>query len=129
MRPVMNSRLPLAVASIAVLALLLPACSSDDATDGTASTTTAAPSTTTIVEIESEEAMPIDIDVSDQVIAPDPEAPPDEFAVGESTPRDPKGRPYLSPGDEGDDVAALQRRLIELGYAVEDSGVYDDETL
>lgn len=129
MRPVMNSRFPLAVASIAVLAIMLPACSGDDAADDTSSTTTAAPTTTTIVEIESEEATPVEIDVSDQVIAPDPEAPPDEFAVGESTPRDPKGRPYLSPGDEGDDVAAMQRRLIELGYAVEDSGVYDDATL
>lgn len=122
----LNPRVPLVVAAITVVAILLSSCSGDDTSEGT---TTVLPTTTTIVEIESDEATPVEIDVAEEVIPTDPEAPPDDFAVGESTPTDPRGRPYLHPGDEGDDVAALQRRLIDLGYPVEDSGVFDDATL
>lgn len=121
---------------------LLGACSgggNDGGADDTTSSSTTAPSgastsTTTpevpeVIDIVSPEVDDIEIDAPDTVIPPDPTAPPDEFALGSETPLDPLGRPYLQQGDEGDDVAAMQRRLIKLGYRVDDSGVFDDATL
>ena len=108
------------------LAVLVASSCSQDATSGGGS---GSPASANAGEISSAEATPVDINVSDAVIPPDPQAPADEFAIGKATPKDPKGRPFLEQGDEGDDVAALQTRLIALGYALDDSGVYDDATL
>ena len=118
-------------APVVGLSLLLMGCAKDD----TATSDTATPTTVveaglaSVTEITSPDAAPTTIDAPDDVVPPEPTAPPDEFAVGKDTPKDPKGRPFLSPGDEGDDVVALQRRLIDLGGGVDDSGVYDDATL
>lgn len=120
-----SSRLRRFLSVSLALVVVLSSCSGDDASESADTTTT----TTTIVEIESDEATPVEIEVDEAVFPDDPEAPEDDFAIGEATPTDPKGRPYLHPGDEGDDVAAMQRRLLDLGYPVEDSGVYDDATL
>jgi len=60
-------------------------------------------------------------------------APPlaEDLAAGPAGPRDPKGRPFLSPGDTSAAVSQLQRRLADLGVvaAAEPSGTYDDATL
>jgi len=116
------------------LSLLLTGCAKDDSAATTSSSVAVSTSAVTadlasVTEITSPDAVPVTIDAPDNVVPPEPTAPPDEFAVGKDTPKDPLGRPFLSPGDEGDDVVALQRRLIDLGGAVDDSGVYDDATL
>ncbi|MFM7068028.1 MAG: L,D-transpeptidase family protein [Actinomycetes bacterium] len=118
-----------------LVAALLAGCSSGEQAANTTTTTMLLGSVDPSVqmasggEITSPEATPVEIDAPDNVIPPEPTAPADEFAVGKETPRDPKVRPFLSPGDEGDDVVALQRRLIALSQRVDDSGLYDDATL
>ncbi|MFM7063256.1 MAG: peptidoglycan-binding domain-containing protein, partial [Actinomycetes bacterium] len=124
-RHVLTLTVPLLGAS-----LLLAACAAQDASTPTTTASTApVPAELVVTEVTSPEAAPTTIDAPDAVVPPEPTAPPDEFAIGKETPTDPKGRPFLSPGDEGDDVVALQRRLIDLGGGVDDSGVYDDATL
>ena len=114
--------------ALALAGSVVSSCS-QDGSSGAESASTASTASASSGEIDSAEATPVDINVSDAVIPPDPQAPADEFAVGNATPRDPKGRPFLEQGDEGDDVAAMQARLIALGYALDDSGVFDDATL
>ena len=46
------------------------------------------------------------------------EAEGHDLALGDDTPKDPKGRHYLHQGDTGADVGTLQRRLIELGAPI-----------
>ncbi len=57
--------------------------------------------------------------------------PWDELAragVGHFVAPAPLGDAGLAPGDGGEDVAALQRRLAAYGYAIAATGVYDDDT-
>lgn len=131
---VMRRHLLTLAAPVVGLSLLLSGCAKDDSaatttTSSEVATTAATADLASVTEITSPDAVPTTIDAPDNVVPPEPTAPPDEFAVGKDTPKDPKGRPFLSPGDEGDDVVAMQRRLIDLGGAVDDSGVYDDATL
>ena len=108
---------------------VLAGCSSTSTSSAPSTTAAPAVAELAVTEVTSPEAVPTTIDAPDAVVPPEPTAPPDEFALGKETPTDPRGRPFLSPGDEGDDVVALQRRLIELGGGVDDSGAYDDATL
>ncbi len=52
-----------------------------------------------------------------------------DLAVGDNTPKDPKGRFFLHHGDSGPDVDALQARLIDLGAPIEKDDVFGDHTL
>jgi len=110
---------------LALSLLLISSCSGTDS----ATPTVPKGDAVSVTEITSPEVDPETEDTPESVVPEVPEAPEDEFVLGDETPRDPKGRPFLSQGDEGDDVVAMQRRLIELGSRVDDSGIYDDATL
>ncbi len=98
--------------ALAALTMVLVGCG--DANDDTAQNS--APSETAQL-IESEDAGTGDTRGHD-------------LAVGDATPRDPKGRHFLHHGDSGPDVTTLQDRLVELGAPIgKADGVYGDHTL
>ena len=58
------------------------------------------------------------------------EAEGHDLALGDDTPKDPKGRHFLHHGDTGADVVTLQQRLLELGAPIGTADdVFGDKTL
>ncbi len=116
-RPTTPPTLPRRCRSLAVafgLALVAAACGSSEQVDSEADATT-----TTAAE-------------ATEQVYPDGHDQPDDhtLAVGDETPKDPKGRYYLHPGDRGPDVEQLQQRLLALGAPIGSADdIYGDHTL
>jgi peptidoglycan hydrolase-like protein with peptidoglycan-binding domain len=52
-----------------------------------------------------------------------------DLAMGDNTPHDQDGRPFLHPSDTGASVLSLQKRLVILGAHIQPDGAFGDETL
>ncbi len=102
---------------LSMFALLAASCGETVDTDAgsgsSASTTTAAGAEDLEVQPEGHE-----------------EAEGHDLALGDDTPKDPKGRHFLHQGDTGPDVTTLQQRLIELGAPIGAADeLFGDKTL